>query len=224
MLTIIKLFGKSPFAPLQAHIKKVSLCIDKLKLLLEALKDNNPDKLHVISKDISKLEHEADLTKNDIRNHLPSTLFMPVNRAAILEILSLQDDFADTAEDIAGLVTLHSLENYHLMQDDFESFFQKNINTFFLTCKVIYEFDTLLESSFGGLEARRVKEMIDDLAYKEHELDRQQYHLMKKLFNEDITTSYKTFYLWTILIREVGSISNLSEKLGNRIRMILELK
>lgn len=223
MLTIAKLFGKSPFAPLQTHMKKVSECVLLLNDLFEALKVKDYEKIKEISKRISKKEHEADLTKNDIRNHLPRSLFLPVNRGDFLDILSLQDSFADKVEDIAIIVTLKELKHFEDLEG-FEEFYQKNIETFLLASDVIKEFDNLIESSFGGLEARKVKEMTDNLALKEHELDIMGYNLLKKLFSLTDKFSYSTFHLWNTILKEVGEISNIAEKLGNKIRTILEIK
>ena len=78
MLTIAKLFGKSPFSPLQSHMDKVKGCVLLLEDLFSALKEKNYTKVKEIGENISKKEHEADLTKNDIRNHLPKSLFMPI--------------------------------------------------------------------------------------------------------------------------------------------------
>ena len=72
-MTIARLFGKSPFAPLQSHMNKVALCIEKLSKVFESLEQK--DKIQRLVADLSQLEHEADLTKNDIRNHLPKSLF-----------------------------------------------------------------------------------------------------------------------------------------------------
>ena len=41
--------------------------------------------------EICRLESEADEIKNDIRGHLPKSIFMPVDRRDLLEILILQD-------------------------------------------------------------------------------------------------------------------------------------
>jgi len=224
MLTIAKLFGRSPFTPLQNHMKKVSLCVKELPALFVAISEKNMKKIEVIAKKISKLEHEADLTKNDIRNHLPKSLFLPIKRIDILDILSIQDSFADKAEDIAVLSTFKILENYEDLKKDFEIFYKENIESFVMVKNVIKEFDSLLEASFGGIEAEKVKEMIDLLALKEHKIDRLQYHLMKNLYRLEKNMVYTTFNLWQTIIKETGSLSNLSETLGNRIRMILELK
>jgi uncharacterized protein Yka (UPF0111/DUF47 family) len=48
--------------------------------------------------------------------------------------------------------------------------------------------------------------------------------LMKQLFAYGETLSVPAFFLWMRLIEEIGAISHLSERLANRIRMVLELK
>lgn len=106
MLTIARLFGKSPFAPLQTHMNKVGSCIEKLKKMFDVLAKMDIDKVEKLAAELSSLEHEADLTKNDIRNHLPKSLFIPIDRGQFLEILSIQDSIADKAEDIGILLTL----------------------------------------------------------------------------------------------------------------------
>lgn len=222
MLNIAKLFGKSPFAPLQSHMEKVHSCVILLESLFVALKEKNYEKVKEIALNISKKEHEADLTKNDIRNHLPKSLFLPIDRSVFLEILSLQDNFANTAEDIAVIVTLKELKHFEELEG-FEEFYKKNISSFLLAYDVVKEFDNLIESSFGGLEAQKVKQMIEQLAFREHELDILGYNLLKKLYTFTDKFSYSTFYLWNTILKEVGELSNIAERLGNRIRMVLEL-
>ena len=68
LTTIARIFGKSPFYPLQSHMKKVSSCMKKLTEIFDNLKDKTPEELGKLVKELCKLEHEADLTKNDIRN------------------------------------------------------------------------------------------------------------------------------------------------------------
>ena len=66
MRTISKLFGKSPFTPLQAHMRNVAECINKTKELFALMEKGDYDGVFELAKVISKLEHNADLTKNDI--------------------------------------------------------------------------------------------------------------------------------------------------------------
>ena len=76
------------------------------------------EKIEKLVADLSRMEHEADLTKNDIRNHFPKSLFLPIDRAHFLEILSVQDSIADKAEDIGILLTLRPLESFRNIPKD----------------------------------------------------------------------------------------------------------
>ncbi len=177
MLTIARLFGKSPFAPLQTHMGKVASCVSKLPLLFSAIISGDVQAAETIAAEISKLEHEADLTKNDIRNHLPTSLFLPVDRGSLLEILSLQDSLADQAESIAHLAALRGLTLPLFSEPDFSLLCKKTLDAFWLVRDVVKELDELLESSFGGIEAEKVKGMIEQIAFLEYEASLQQRRL-----------------------------------------------
>jgi predicted phosphate transport protein (TIGR00153 family) len=224
MLTLLKLFGRSPFAPLRIHMDKVANCVEKVPDLFFALQSDDQQKVHQLAKEISDLEHEADLTKNDIRNHLSKGLFFLVDRSDLLEILSIQDSIADKAEDISVLLTIRPLKIEPSFQEDFQFFLQKNMEAFQITRQIIQELNELLETSFGGLEAEKVKEMVEQVAFKEHEADLLQMSLLKKLFNSENELPYPVFHLWLKIFEEIGWLSNLSETLSNRIRMLLEVK
>jgi predicted phosphate transport protein (TIGR00153 family) len=224
MLTIAKLFGKSPFSPLQSHMDKVGACIKKLSEIFGALHKDDPEKIEELVAALSKLEHEADLTKNDIRNHLPKGLFLPIDRGHLLDILSSQDCIADKAEEIGILLTLRPLDNLSDFKAELQALFEKNIEVFWSARKVIQELDELLESSFGGIEAEKVKTMVEKTAYKDHEAKIAKRILLKKLFSQGDLLPVPSFYLWLQLIEEISLLSHLSENLANRIRMVLELK
>ena len=66
--------------------------------------------------------------------------------------------------------------------------------------------------------------MADKTSFKEHEADVLKTRVRKEFFSQADNLSPSAFYIWTKLIDEVGSISHISERLANRIRMILELK
>lgn len=224
MLTIARLFGKSPFSPLQTHMKKVSSCIKKLSEIFDELAKGRNENIEHLVQQLSKLEHEADLTKNDIRNHLPKSLFLPIDRSEILEILSIQDDIADQAEKIGHLLTLYPLKTPEEFLLALNDLFVKNCDTFWITRQIIKEMGDLLESSFGGKEAERVKGMAEETSFKEYQADKAMHALQKKFFESAESFSTPVFYLYTQLIAEINHISHISEQLANRIRMIIEVK
>lgn len=222
--TILNLFGRSPFAPLQSHMEKVESCVNLLFDLFKAVEEKNYEKVDEISIKISELEHQADLMKNDIRNHLPKSLYLPIDRGQLLEILAVQDDIADKAQDIGVLCSLKHLEMLDEFKGNLYLFLEKNTESFHGALLIIKEMHELLESSFGGVEAEKVSHMVDAVSRKEHEADGVQRDLLKGLFKAEDAMSYTSFHLWMKIFEALGSIANLSEKLAYRIRMTLELK
>ena len=205
-------------------MQDVNECVKKVKEIFEALEENDSKSVSRISGEISKLEAIADTTKNELRNHLPGGLFMPVSKAALLEILSLQDDIADDCEDIGVLLTLKELTLKDIFKDDFKSFLNKNFETYELVKEIIDEFDNLLETSFTGREAEKVRSMVSNVALKEHETDLTQRKLLKNIFSNEDHFTHAEFQLWLLILREIRTLSNTSEKLAHRIRNLLDLE
>lgn len=224
MMTIARLFGKSPFAPLQSHMNRVASCMEKLGRIFELLSGDDTKKIERLVEELSQLEHEADLTKNDIRNQLPKSLFMPIDRRHFLEILAVQDSIADNAEKVGLTLLLRPLENFDSFEQDVIAFFNISTEVFWDAKHIIEEVDELLESSFGGIEAEKVKTMIEETARIEDKAQKNKQEILKKLFTEGESLSTPAFYHWLQLIEDIGSIAQTSEKLANRIRMVLELK
>lgn len=224
MLTILNLFGRSPFAPLASHMESVTHCVYLIRDLFKAVENEEFSEHESIVQKIREYEHQADMTKNDIRNHLPKSLFLAIDREELLKILTIQDSIADLAEDIAILTTFKKLQILSAFRDEFHEFLDKNIETFDGARMIIKELHELLESSFGGSEVEKVKGMVDDVAFKENQADLIQQKLLKNLIDAEDEISYTTFYLWQRIFEKVGGIANLAENLALSVRTTLELK
>ncbi len=224
MRTFAKLFGQSPFVPLQSHMEKVAACVSMVPELFSLASKGDYEGVAKLADEVSKLEHEADQVKHDIQTHLPRSLFLPIDRERLLEILSIQDNIADKAENIGVLLTLKDVSIAPFLTEGFQALLDKNIEAFDAVHRIIGEVDELLETGFGGDEAERVLAMVDDVAFKEHEADVLQRSLLKTLFAHEGDLSVGDFFLWTQLFRQVSDLSNLSERLAHRVRRTLELK
>jgi predicted phosphate transport protein (TIGR00153 family) len=152
-------------------------------------------------------------------------LFLPLDRSALLEILSLQDALADQAKEIAQTAALQPAPFGLIpeMKDDFLALCQKNVEVFRLARQVIKELEDLLECSFGGIEAEKVKGMVEQIAFYEYETAQIKNRLLKIFYSKGERLPYPAFHLGLTLIEEISNLARLSEKLGNRIRMLLEL-
>jgi predicted phosphate transport protein (TIGR00153 family) len=224
MRTIAKLFGQSPFVPLRAHMDKVALCVEKVPVMFEALVRGDHAEVENLANEISTLEHEADQVKHDIQDHMPRSLFLPVDRDRLLEILSTQDNLADKCENIGVLLTLKQLTMPTWLAADFDAYLKKNLAAFAGAHAIIKEMDSLLETGFGGPEAEKVLAMVQQVAYTEHEVDVLQRQLLRHLLQNESDLTVGDFFLWQRLFMQVSDLSDMSERLANRVRRTLELK
>ncbi|HSR40790.1 MAG TPA: DUF47 family protein, partial [Longimicrobiales bacterium] len=106
MRTFVELFARSPFTPLTKHAEKVRDVVAEVRPLMDAMLEEDWQRASEHYQRISRLEHQADELKQEIRDHLPRSLFLPVDRGDLLKFLKEQDAIADCAEDLAVLVTM----------------------------------------------------------------------------------------------------------------------
>lgn len=222
MRSIASVFGRSPFVPLQIHMEKVAECVKHLPELIAAYRREESETVEALTKKISRLEHAADVLKHDIRNSLPRGLFLPIERVNLLQILNLQDSIANRAENIGVLITMKQAKSFPGFDEQFDEFLTKSIETFDLARTVIDQLDELLETGFGGVEAQKVKELADKVAFKEHEADVIQGVLLRELLAHESEVSYGDFFLWTRVLRQISMIADRSETLAATVRMTLE--
>jgi uncharacterized protein len=222
MSLIENLFTRSPFTPLQTHMEKVAECVKKLDDLYAAFIRKDAGQIQIIADEISDLEHSADLTKNELRSNLPRGLFLAINRSDLLEILSLQDSIADKAEDIAVLMTIKKLSPIKDLKEELKAFMDKNTTAVHNVHQIIHELDRLLQTTFGGGEAKMVKKMVNDVAFMEHEADIMQRAILRKLYNMEKSLDYASFNLWINIIKTVAALGDLSEKLAYRISALID--
>jgi predicted phosphate transport protein (TIGR00153 family) len=85
------IFGSSPVQPLEKHIGIAFRCAKQLNGFFGAVVAGDWAKASKFRDQIEALEHEADDLKKTIRLRLPKSLFMPVPREDLLELLLVQD-------------------------------------------------------------------------------------------------------------------------------------
>jgi len=215
------LFGKSPFKALQNHVEVVSQCATALIPLFEALAAGDRESIGELKQEIFRLEGRADAVKNEIRSNLPRSLFMPVDRRDLLDLLNAQDSIADTAQDIAGLLELRSLEIPDAFGPKLLPYVRRNVDAVDQCSEIINELDELVEAGFRGRETTRVEEMIDELGAIETETDDLGMELTSILFQQEDTLRPLALILWYELIRDLGDIADYAEDVGDRLRLLI---
>ena len=222
--SILGVFAKSPIKPLEKHIRLVIKCTNQLIPFFAACVENDWSTATKVRKKISKLENDADTLKRKLRLELPGGLFMPVDRADLLELLSQQDKIANRAKDIAGRVLGRKLEIPASLQAQFIAYLTRCIDATEKAAEAINELDGLLETGFKGREVGLVENMINQLDAIEDDTDGMQINLRKDLLAiEDDLKPVDVMFLYQI-IDWVGELADLAERVGARLEILLARK
>ena len=219
--TIPMLFGKSPFKALQTHMREVVDCARDVRPLIQALADSDQAEVDQIKNRIFEREAKADEIKNELRLHLPKSLFMPVDRRDLLEILHLQDTIANRAQDIAGLLFERKMTIPPFMQEPLIALTARCIDTCEHSLSVIEELDELLALGFRGREVEKVNEMLKELNDIEDETDELGIALARALFEHEDEMKPVSVMMWYQLIEWIGDLADYAEKVGDRLRLLI---
>lgn len=218
---IASLLGNSPFKPMQEHMLIAVECAGLVPSLFDALVAGDKAGVEKVKDAIFAKEHEADELKNALRAHLPKSLFMPVDRRDLLDVLDMQDSIADTAQDIAGLLVERNMEVTEDMREPLLKLVNRCVDTCQYSAKIVATLDELVEMGFRGREASRVEEMVEELNKIEDETDELGMALAKSLFANEEQLGAVSVIFWYQLIQWVGDLADYAEKVGDRLRLLI---
>lgn len=218
---IYRLFGNSPIGPLQAHMNKVNHCAQTLPVFFEAVFANNWEEANRQQAKVAELEREADELKKHLRLNLPRSLFLPVQRGDLLELLTMQDRIANKSKDIAGIILGRQLKFPPQIITLYSELLKRCLDATTQAHKAISELDSLLEAGFRGYEANLVEEMVHTLDDIENDTDaiqvrvrKQLYELEKDLLPVDVIFLYKVIE-WT------GDLADRAQQVGGQLELML---
>ena len=215
------IFGKSPVKPLQEHMEKIVSCVNELIPFTRAVlaRDEEGVKLH--HQNIVDMEQEADTLKKDLRLRLPSSLFMPIDRRDILEVLTMQDMVAGSARDVAGLIVGRDMRFPKSMAKDYKKLVKRCVDASKQAYVAICELDELIETGFGKRERKRVGRLLIKLDVIEQDTDERQVVLRNELFQlENELHPVNIMFLYTV-IDKTGNIADRAQRVGSRLQLML---
>ncbi|WP_339842461.1 TIGR00153 family protein [uncultured Halopseudomonas sp.] len=217
----LSLFGRSPIGPMQQHMAKAHECAAQLVPFMEAVVANDWTEAERLQQHISQLERDADKLKKDVRVHLPKSLFLPVPRSDLLELLSVQDKVANRAKDIAGLMLGRQMDIPTPIRPAFQAFTQRSVDAVAQALKAMNELDELLETGFAGREVTLVENLIEELDRIEHDTDTLQIKLRADLFKlERDLPPVNVMFLYQI-IEWIGDVADRAQRVGNRLEQLM---
>ncbi len=218
---IIETLRKSPFEALKDH---ADIVCESGKLLTEVFNDLLQNKFENIDerrKNIEELELKADYIKSNIRNHLPKSVKMPVDRGVFLSLLSEIDKVEDIIQDITEWISIREKPIPENLKEDFKQLFEKALESVEYAKKAVEALNLVIESSFSEDEREKTKKIIGQLHKIEHESDLMERALTKKIFAMGESLTAAALFHLSKLVFLLGDIANHAENAGDRVRALV---
>jgi len=215
------LLAKSPVKPLQEHMALCFNCIEQLDDYIQASNKADWNLGESIHDAIIENEKKADQTKNTIRTNLPSSLLLPFARSDVIALLTMQDKLANRSKEIAVLMLGRKLMIPDAIQGVFHDYFSACKNAASAAKRAIDELDDIVQSGFGKTEYKILLQLIEKLDVLEEECNQMQVNLRAKIMPlESELPPVDAMFLYKV-VDLVGEISNVAERIGNRLLILV---
>jgi predicted phosphate transport protein (TIGR00153 family) len=221
MHPLAALFGTSPFGPLVEHARKVHECVLLVRTIAEAWLAGRFDQLDDLRSQMSKTEHEADEIKSKIREHLPKSIFLPVNRADLLNYLKAQDGVADAAKDFAVLLTFRRTEMPAEFHTHVREYVEKVVSASDALCQLAEQVDELIRSAMSGPKAEEALRRAQEIAHMEWEADKIERHLLQEMFKQEDRIGPISVLMIMKILDALGRLANAAENTADLLRMMI---
>ena len=218
---LANIFGSSPVRPLEQHMDIVFRCAKKLRPFFEAVIAKDHERMAEVRSQIEALENEADDLKKNIRLNMPKSLFMPVPREDLLELLLVQDKIANRTRDVSGIIMGRKMVIPDEIAGKFIDFVNSNVDAAKQARKSVRELDELFTAGFKGAEVDLVSELIEELDAIETHTDEQQTQIRSALYSIEKTLDpIDVIFLYEV-IQLTGEIADMAERVGRRLELLL---
>ena len=218
--SILNVFAKSPISPLRTHMATVHNCCHSLIEFIDCCRRGDFSAAERLYEQISASEREADDIKKDLRSHLPRSIFLPVPRSDVLDLLSTQDVLANKTKDIAGIMLGRKMTPPDAIADDFIRYIAVNVASSAKAKTTIDQLEELVESGFRGRESELIESMVQEINELESQSDDLQVKLRASLFAiEDTLSPVNVIFLYKI-IQWVGEIADAAQSVAHRLLLL----
>jgi predicted phosphate transport protein (TIGR00153 family) len=179
------------------------------------------EEVHRLQDQVSKLEYEADMVKQEIREQLPRRYFLPVAREDIDRFLHSQDTIADEAEDFAVILLIRNTKIHPELVEEFRAFVDQVLRVSETLTAAANELEALAETSFEGAEADSVLERISGLGEAEWQADRTQRKLSQHIYRLEGEIDVLSILFYEKMLITLGAIANAADRTGEVLRTMI---
>jgi len=212
---------KAPFEQLLNHMEKVRECIDILGKGLVKYYKGDYKNFSEVAQRVSDLEHEADLIKGNLRAHLPTSLFMPVDKGKFMWALREQDKILDHAENLVKMLDMRHTKIPKELQDVFIDHAKLVMKTVKAMEAAVENIRDLVETSFVKREREQTKKLIHKVHDYEWKADQKKYEMTKGIYKLEKKLDPMDVYHLLKIADWVDDIADHAENVADWLRSMI---
>ena len=218
-IPFFKMFMTSPFEGLQEHAEKVKECAYAFQQAMECHFSPKCKTFEEFRQEITQIESQADVIKRRIRGHIPKETMMPISNFLVFRYLREQDGVLDSVEDTLDWISYRSTKKIPPeLKKNFAMLVDSVIDSIEMLSTMVAEareyFNTYSED-----QRVIVKDIIRKLRHQEHEADKFEDIIKKKVFNME--TDAVTIFHLVRLAEIIGAIADHAQNAGDMMRAML---
>jgi predicted phosphate transport protein (TIGR00153 family) len=218
-----QLLGGSPFPPMMEHMSLAAECVDQIPPMLHAIFDKQESRIKEFQAKVFEAETKADHIYDQLSANLPQTKYLPVHRHDVITVLQHQEAIADTAQDIAGILSVN-LDIAPELREPVLGLANKAQEAVQIALKVIKSLNALVETGFEGPDVDHVHELIDQLIQAEDGADMLGIELMNILHSHHKDKDPVSTIFTYEIIRWLGAVADYAELVGSHMRLLIAAK
>ena len=218
-IPFISLFMTSPFDGLQEHAEKVKECAWAFQQAIECHITAQCEKFEEFRHEVDQLESEAESIKKRIREHLPRGIFIPVDKFQLFRYLREQDTILDAVEEALDWISFRPDPGIpDALEKDFFLLVDAVLDPVEEMCRLVLEARKYFKS-YSEKQRKIVKEIVHTMRRQEHDADKVEDGIKKKLLNMKIESI--TVFHMIRLAEIIGSIADHAENAGDMVRAMI---
>ncbi|MFP4325127.1 MAG: DUF47 domain-containing protein [Desulfonatronovibrio sp.] len=185
------LIQKSPMERLVEHYEKIQQSVDIINESLECyISGGQCVEFKTLQNNLNELESQADKIIRSIRNHLPRSLFMPVDKVIFLSYTSAQDDILDSAQDALNWLSMKNMVIPEKFQKELIYMLDDVGNMIYLLGPALKNTISLVH--LDNLDREGTKEQYRKIRDKKHHIFKSKNQLIGRIYRSDL--EFKEIY------------------------------
>lgn len=206
---------------MKKHMSIANECTMHMPSAMEAFFKRDKETLKDIKHSITQLEGDADKILEELQSRLPKSMFLPVDRRDLLDVLEMQEAIADRTQDIIGLMLDLPMDVPEEMHKPIMRLVNRVTEAVNGAYQVVKAFEDLVETGFKGPHMEKTQGLIHNVVGIETDADTIGIDISHALFAHAKNMDPVSVVFLYRLIGWIDDLADYSEKLAIRARLFL---